>query len=310
LFLHYFRQKHVNGSARDKSVDVSPFSAKADPLFHTLMDLISPADVKEVFINHNGNVLCRGLEGLCVKKEVFCSKRQVSDLIWSLAWESKVRLDPFHPFAGGILHDRNLRWHAVIPPLAPDGPNLALRKQMFAELSVDAFDFENFDAADILRWQEAGISIAFFGPTGCGKSTLMYAFLKRYFHDKRVGIIEGLLELPIESPFWFRLVQVDHDVAGRGRVDFGRVTVEMLRLSPQMIVIGEIRGDEVSLWNELSKTGHGGILTTFHAGSPEEVVDRFAIRLKKASGLTSPLVGVHVVPNHQGLYKCRAEMLD
>jgi|688.fasta_scaffold49670_4 Flp pilus assembly CpaF family ATPase len=285
-------------------------SDDAEFLLSGLIEKISTDDIQEIYLNHQGVLSCLRTDGYRSNLGDFCSTSEVMDLAWKIAWDSGVRLDPFCPFAGGIVKGRNLRWHAVIPPAAPDGPMLVVRKQSLFEVSLTEFKLENFSECDILRWQQTGVSVVFFGPTGCGKTTLLFSLLKRHFLEFRVGIVESVMELPLASPAWFRLVQVGQDLGGKGAIDFERIVAEMLRLSPQLIVLGEIRGAEAYVWSELSRTGHGGILTTFHAGSTAEARSRLYenVRLSPSTGPT--VIGVHIFRDHLGTYRCRSELIS
>lgn len=265
--------------------------------------------VAEIYFNHDGSMTCLSNESRLFTAEALLPRDCVVDFIWQLAWDSKVRIDPFCPFAGGIIPGAGLRWHAVIPPASPDGPVLTIRRQALSNLEIEAFTLQNFSAEDLVDWQKNNVSVVFFGATGSGKTSLLHATLKRSYAESRVGIIESIVELPLSSKFWFRLVQVGEDLGGRGGVQLESLTAEMLRLSPQVIVLGEVRRSEARIWFELSKTGHGGVMTTMHAGCVSEAKSRLKNLLGMDGDLSSKIMGVHVFRMKAGSFSCRAVSL-
>ena len=309
MLLGLFRRKS-HGQINDPRDAVLEASNSAMSLLLLLTEKFATSDIQELYLNHEGHLSCLKTGGERFRIGAICSTNNVADLVWNLAWDSGVRLDPFCPFAGGILKHHKVRWHAAIPPAAPAGPMLVLRKQSFDVVDLSSFEFENFSDSTVLQWQKRGISVVFFGSTGCGKTTLLCSLLRRYFLECRVGIVESVIEMPLDSPTWFRLVQVGQDVAGRGGVGFERLVAEILRLSPEAIVLGEIRGEEAYLWAELSRSGHGGIFTTFHAGSAAEARSRLYERVNTASKAMPPVMGIHVARDQFGAYRCRAESLN
>lgn len=251
LFFRLFKRE-VNAKPNSRALEDSADSVRVDFLLTKIIEKFSNEDIQELYLNHEGVMSCLHAGGWRSDLGMFCSANEVAELAWKLAWASGLRLDPFCPFAGGVIKPDRIRWHAVIPPAAPDGPLIALRKQSFSGFCLTSFNFENFSESDILQWQRNGNSVVFFGSTGSGKTTLLFSLLQRHFMDRRVGIIESIVELPLASAAWFRLVKVGQDVAGKGGVAFDQLVAEMLRLSPQMIVLGEIRVAEACVWSELS----------------------------------------------------------
>jgi pilus assembly protein CpaF len=205
---------------------------------------------------------------------------EIAEFLHELAWECKVRIDPFKPFAGGVLPWAAWRWHAVISPLSPEGPLIVLRRQQFAEIKISNFVLENCGSLDLLSWIRSGISLVLYGATGSGKTTLLVAILREYFMKNRVGLAESVAEIPLLSERWFRLIEVPVDTGGRGGVDFSRVVAEMMRLSPELLVMGELRGAEAAMFMDFARTGHGGVMTTLHAGNITDA----RTRLRRLSG--------------------------
>lgn len=237
------------------------------------------------------------------------SGAKVSSFISELAWECRVRIDPFRPYAGGVLPGLSWRWHAVIAPMSPGSPMVVLRKQKFEALSLCSFDFENTSPQGLISSMSCGVSIVIFGATRSGKTTLLISLLRQFFSDVRLGIAEVVEEIPLFSKQWFRMVEVPPDAGGRGGVSMTKVLSEMMRLSPKFIAIGEVRGDEARVIADIARTGHGGVITTFHAGGFEDA----RIRLATLAGLHlsqfPPLCGVKITQK-DGMFTVRSEMLN
>lgn len=284
--------------------------AGLDLLFQNLIEKFKDKKIQELHFSHSGTLSCLEANGQLQTLGVSFRPAEVTELAWKLAWDSNVRLDPYCPFAGGVIRGFNLRWHAVIPPVSPDGPLLVIRRQNFEDLSLNCFEFENFSESDVPHWLRKGFSVVIFGSTGCGKSTLLFSIMKRHFLGHRLGLVESVVELPLISPLWFRLVRVHEDTAGKGAIGFARVTAEMLRMSPQVVVLGEIRGDEVPVWGELARTGHGGVLTTLHAGSAWEAKLRLGSKANIPSERLPPAMGIHVFRGTDGNFRCKMSALD
>ena len=285
-------------------------SLEKNELFLQLLDVLNEPNITEVYLNSFGCLTRLTNLGHIEKSAVTYTMDALMDLVWCLSWTSRTRLDPNRPYGGGVIPSSNLRWHAVLPPLSPDGPHVVFRKQYLSKTSLDDFVLENFSSSDVLEWVEDGASVVFYGATGSGKTTALFASLRCFFQEARLGIIESIPELPLVSSSWFRLVEVPADVGGRGGVALNRLKCEILRLSPQKIIIGEIRDSEAQLWAELSRTGHGGIMTTLHAGTHEDAYRRISNLLGANKDQLPEIMGLQVFRHRQGRRHCRAVKLN
>lgn len=294
----------------NKSANDLDESIKNNDLFLQVLGALNQPNIMEVYLNGSGGMSLRTHLGQIEKSCANYTTDTLMELMWCLSWVSRTRLDPYRPHGGGVVPGFNLRWHVVLPPLSPDGPNVVFRRQQLSQASLDDFVLENFSRADLLGWVQEGASIVFHGATGSGKTTALFASVCCFFQGIRLGIIESIAELPLISDFWFRLVEVPPDVGGKGGISLNHLKCEILRLSPQKIVIGEIRDSEAQLWAELSRTGHGGIMTTLHAGSHEEAYRRILHLLVSNKDHLPRIIGIHVYRGAQGLYHCRAVELN
>jgi len=182
----------------------------------------------------------------------------------------------------------------VLPPLAPDGPVVTIRT--FARRRLGLRDLIERDAldAETARLLEAmvaaGIAIAVSGATGTGKTTLLNVLAAAIPAQERVVTIEDAAELCLPGPHVVRLEARPPNVEGRGEVPLRQLVRNALRMRPDRIVVGEVRGPEVLDMLQAANTGHRGLLTTLHAGSPEEVPARL-----EAMALAAPGAALDVV---------------
>jgi pilus assembly protein CpaF len=136
----------------------------------------------------------------------------------------------------------------------------------------------------------AGIAIAVSGATGTGKTTLLNVLADAIPARERVITVEDLAELRLPGPHVVRLEARPPNVEGRGEVPLRELVRNALRMRPDRIVVGEVRGPEVLDMLQAANTGHRGLMTTLHAGGPEEVPARL-----EAMALTAPGAGLDVV---------------
>jgi pilus assembly protein CpaF len=305
------RQNLFSAAELDRSSSEDPDDSLTNhELFLQLLDIFKKPNVTEVYLNSFGCLTWLTNLGHIEKSDANYKTDALMNLVWCLSWASKTRLDPYRPYGGGVVPTFNLRWHVVLPPLSPDGPHVVFRKQQLSEASLGDFVLENFSRADLLGWLQEDASVVFYGATGSGKTTALFASLSGFFQGIRLGIIESIAELPIISSSWFRLVEVPADVAGKGGVSLNRLKCEILRLSPQKIVIGEVRDSEAQLWAELSRTGHGGIMTTLHAGTHEDAYRRIFNLLGSNKDQLPGIVGIQVSRDTYGQRHCKAAKLN
>jgi Flp pilus assembly CpaF family ATPase len=268
--------------------------AQLDHYLEEISSLLSDDSLFEIYIH--GSDRNDQLDKIEQNKNVILQWRssKVAAFIAELAWGCKVRIDPFRPYAGGVLPGRSWRWHAIIAPMTSGGPILVLRKQRFDVLDLSSFVFEGLSASSLVGEMSKGISVVIFGATGSGKTTLLMSLLKQYFTHVRLGIAEVVEEIPLLSSHWFRILEVPPDAGGRGGVAMTKVLSEMMRLSPKVIAVGEVRGDEARIIADMARTGHGGVLTTLHAGGFEDARTRLSTLAGLDLSQFPPLCGAYV----------------
>jgi pilus assembly protein CpaF len=187
------------------------------------------------------------------------------------------RVDEAEPLCDARLPDGS-RVNVVIPPLALDGPSLTIRRFRRRALGPDELvELGTWSAPlrDLLRDAvRARCNILVSGGTGSGKTTTLGALSAFVGGDERIVTIEDIAELRLVQPHVIRLEARPASVEGRGEVTIRALVRNALRMRPDRIVVGEVRGAEALDMLSAMSTGHDGSLCTVHAGSPAEALRR------------------------------------
>jgi pilus assembly protein CpaF len=179
------------------------------------------------------------------------------------------------------------RVNAIIPPLALDGPLLSIRR----------FGTDKLMPADLVRKKsvspgmmalleaavKARLNIIIVGGTGAGKTTLLNALSAFIPPNERIITIEDAAELQLKQPHVARLETRPPNIEGLGAVRQRQLLINSLRMRPDRIVVGEVRGEEALDMLQAMNTGHDGSLTTIHANSPREAIGRLEVMVSMAN---------------------------
>lgn len=221
-----------------------------------------------------------GLERTDVR---FADEAAVRRLAQRLALSAGRRLDEAQPWVDGRLPEAGyggagVRLHAVLPPVAADGTTVSLRVLRPATQGLDALVASGSVPAEVAGLLEAVVAarLAFLvvGGTGSGKTTLLAALLARVDARERIVCVEDAAELAPRHPHVVRLVARAANVEGVGEVTVRQLVRQALRMRPDRVVVGEVRGAEVVDLLTALNTGHDGGAGTVHANSPREVPAR------------------------------------
>ena len=191
------------------------------------------------------------------------------------------------------------RVNAVIPPIAPDGPVLTIRKFASRVLTLEDLQAKGCmpeEVLTLLMWAvRARKSIAVSGGTGAGKTTLLNALSCCIPESERIITIEDSAELRfLTHPDVVRMEARPANAEGRGRVTIRDLVTNALRMRPDRIVVGECRGPEALDMLQAMNTGHEGSLTTLHANSPGEVVSRLTTMVRYAADIPVEVVEAYI----------------
>lgn len=187
------------------------------------------------------------------------------------------RIDEAQPMVDARLPDGS-RVNAIIPPLAIDGPTLSIRRFGTDPLKMPALIENGALTKEIAILFEmcvrARLNIIISGGTGAGKTTLLNAMSAYIPVDERIVTIEDSAELQLQQPHTVRLETRPPNIEGRGEITQRDLVKNSLRMRPDRIVVGEVRGGEAIDMLQAMNTGHDGSLTTIHANSPRDALSR------------------------------------
>ncbi|MEA2394691.1 MAG: pilus assembly protein CpaF [Solirubrobacteraceae bacterium] len=242
-----------------------------------LEPLLRDPGVEEVMVNGTEPVWIERAGRLERTAVRFASATELRDAIERILAPLGRRVDEAEPLCDARLPDGS-RVNVVIPPLAPDGPILTVRRFRARGLSADdlvAHGTWDVPLRDVLACAvRARCNVLVSGGTGSGKTTTLNALSSFVPAGERIVTVEDTLELRLQQPHVVRLEARPPSVEGRGEVTIRRLVRNALRMRPDRIVVGEVRGGEALDMLAAMTTGHDGSLSTVHAGSPEEALRR------------------------------------
>lgn len=257
-----------------------------------LEPLVADRRVTDVLVNGTNGVWVDRGGGLEATGTRFADDASVRRLAVRLAGLAGQRLDDACPYVDGVLSG-GIRLHAILPPLVTDGPHLSLRvpRRTAPDLPVlREWGMVSHTLESLLRdIVHARLSFVVGGGTGTGKTTLLGAMLHEVGSRERVVVVEDVRELATEHPHVVRLQGRAANVEGRGAVGLTDLVRQSLRMRPDRLVIGEVRGAEVRELLTALNTGHQGGCGTVHANACPDVVTRFEA-LGALAGLDVPAV--------------------
>jgi pilus assembly protein CpaF len=237
-----------------------------------LEPLLADPEVTEVMVNGPGRAYVERagrLEPVSLGLDAPAIVRLVERVIAPLG----LRLDRSSPMVDARLPDGS-RVHAVIPPLAIDGPCLTIRRFGALAIPLDAFGLDPAAAA-FLSWAvEAGWNLLVAGGTSAGKTTLLNALSHAIPPGERIVTIEEIAELRLAQSHVVRLEARPPNAEGAGRVTVRDLVRTALRMRPDRIVVGEVRGGEALDMLQALNTGHDGSMSTLHANSALDALTR------------------------------------
>jgi pilus assembly protein CpaF len=187
------------------------------------------------------------------------------------------RIDESVPMVDARLKDGS-RFNAIIPPLALDGPTVSIRRFPIERLKMrDLVNYGSLtpEAADVLAGVvRSRLNVLISGGTGSGKTTMLNVMSGYIQEDERIITIEDAAELQLQQTHVVRLETRPPNVEGRGSVSQRELVKNALRMRPERIILGEVRGDEAFDMLQAMNTGHDGSLATIHANSPRDCMAR------------------------------------
>jgi pilus assembly protein CpaF len=253
------------------------FSATLLSFFDPVRRYLDDPSVTEVMINGPGKIYIERKGKLQKVDEVFPNVKSLYAALRNTAQYVGKHVDEERPLLEGRLPDGS-RVAAVLPPAGNGGPYVAIRRFFGEKLTMQRllqFDSITPDAAEMVRvLVESKQNVVIAGGTSSGKTSLLNAVSELIPEDERVVVIEDSKELALLRDHVVTLEGRPADAKGRGEVTIRQLFRITLRMRPDRIVIGELRGGEALDLVQAMTSGHGGCLTTLHATYPRDVLTR------------------------------------
>lgn len=262
------------GGVEEATAQLSSAVLGAGPL----QPLLAQESVTDVLVNGTDGVWVDCGDGLQRVQCELGDAEGVRRLAVRLAGLSGRRLDEASPYVDGLLPG-GVRLHAVLAPLVDGAAHISLRVPRRWVDSLEHLQQHGSFPADWLPVLDAIVlgrhAFVISGGTGSGKTTLLAALLARVPGTERVLVVEDVRELDVRHPHAVRLQTRPPNVEGSGHVDMVALVRQSLRMRPDRVVVGEVRGAEVREMLTALNTGHEGGCGTLHANSSADVVARF-----------------------------------
>ncbi|HEY0173620.1 MAG TPA: CpaF family protein [Pyrinomonadaceae bacterium] len=242
-----------------------------------LEPLLADPDVCDILVNSPKKVYIERRGKLELTNVEFKDDEHLMRVIERIVSTVGRRIDESSPMVDARLSDGS-RVNAIIPPLSLDGPVLSIRRFGAEPLRMASLIEKNAltkDMADMFEMcVRARLNVLISGGTGAGKTTLLNALSSYIPDDERIVTIEDSAELQLQQPHVVRLETRPPNIEGKGEVSQRELVKNALRMRPDRIVIGEVRGGEAIDMLQAMNTGHDGSLTTVHANTPRDALAR------------------------------------
>jgi pilus assembly protein CpaF len=263
--------------------------------FGPLTALLEDDAVTDVLVNGCRDVWVERAGALVRTEAKFSDPAELEAWIERLLGHAGARADASRPIADARLAN-GARLHVVLPPVARDGPLVSIRRFPSRRPSLSQMrDWGMLDGDQEAVLKEAvsrRVTIAISGSTGTGKTTLLNALLGLVDGTERVVLVEEVAELSPACPHWVALVGRPPNIEGAGGVDLITLVRCALRMRPDRIVVGEVRGPEALAALTAMSTGHDGSMVTLHANSAADAVERMvSLALQAGGGATEDSLG-------------------
>ena len=242
-----------------------------------LETLLKDPDISDILVNRHDLVYVERNGRLEETSIVFKDDRHLMQIIERIVSSVGRRIDESSPMVDARLQDGS-RVNAVIPPLAIDGPTLSIRRFRTDRLGAQDLVERVSLTQPMLDFLKAAVAsrmnVIVSGGTGAGKTTMLNILSSFISGDERIVTIEDAAELMLRQRHVVRLETRPPNIEGKGQVRARDLVINALRMRPDRIIVGEVRGAEAIDMLQAMNTGHDGSLTTIHANSPRDALYR------------------------------------
>jgi len=289
-------RKVVERILREESFNLPMNMVEREKIFSEIIDevlgygplepLLKDATVSDILVNTYKNIYIERFGKLEPTDIRFKDDTHLMRIIDKIVSSVGRRIDESVPMVDARLPDGS-RVNAIIPPLALDGPSVSIRRFAVNPLELD--DLINYQTltpgiAEILKGIiKARLNVIISGGTGSGKTTLLNVLSRFIPDDERIVTIEDAAELQMKQDHVVRLETRPANIEGRGEVVQRDLVRNSLRMRPDRIIVGEVRGKEAFDMLQAMNTGHDGSLTTIHANTPRDALMRLETMVAMAN---------------------------
>jgi pilus assembly protein CpaF len=251
-----------------------------------LEPLLQDPTISDILVNGHRQVYVERRGQLDLTNVQFHDDGHLLRIIDKIVSQVGRRIDESNPMVDARLSDGS-RVNAIIPPLAVDGPLLSIRRFSTDKLMPDDLVNKQALTRGMMTLLEAAVkaklNIIVSGGTGAGKTTLLNALSCFISQRERIVTIEDAAELQLKQPHVVRLETRPANLEGTGAVRQRQLLVNSLRMRPDRIIVGEVRGEEALDMLQAMNTGHDGSLTTVHANTPRDAISRLEVMITLAN---------------------------
>lgn len=242
-----------------------------------LEPLLKDPTVSDILVNGPKHVFVERRGKLELTPYTFLDERHLRNIIDRVVSQVGRRIDEASPMVDARLIDGS-RVNAIIPPLALDGSSVSIRRFAVEKLNMDNLLNFNSLSPEMAKFVEAAVrgamNVLISGGTGSGKTTTLNIFSNFIPSDDRIVTIEDSAELQLQQPHVVRLETRPANLEGKGEITQRDLVKNSLRMRPDRIVLGEVRGAEAVDMLAAMNTGHDGSLATIHANTPRDALSR------------------------------------
>lgn len=270
--------------SKEAYLSIGEKKALMDSVFHAMrgLDVLQPLvddpSITEIMINGPKNIFIERAGVLCRYHNTFESSEKLENVIQNIVSRVNRTVNESSPIVDARLSDGS-RVNVVLPPIALDGPTVTIRKfpedPMTVEQLIQYQSITPEVAALLERMVRAKYNIFISGGTGSGKTTFLNALSNFIPHDERIITIEDSAELQIRGiDNLVRMETRNANTEGKGGISIRELIKSSLRMRPERIVVGEVRGEEALDMLQAMNTGHDGSLSTGHANATKDMLSR------------------------------------
>lgn len=257
-------------------------------------ELLEDSEITEIMINGPNNIFVEKNGSITRTKETFESESRLNDVIQQIVGKTNRRVNESNPIVDTRLDDGS-RVNVILPPISLDGPIVTIRRFSKESITIkDMIDWGTIteDAADFLRIAVmAGYNIFISGGTGSGKTTFLNVLSNFIPKDERVVTIEDSAELRLDTiENIVRMETRQANSQGENSITIRDLIKASMRVRPDRIIVGEVRGQETLDMLQAMNTGHDGSMSTGHGNSPSDMLTRLETMV--LMGIDMPLAAI------------------